>query len=105
MFHDRAHCPGGDCPQRSECLRYRAEVYGRQDFFGSPPYDRATQSCEHFIPLSSLMPTPEAIRTSAYHLWQREGCPEGRSVELWLRAERALVEAVLRDIAPESKRP
>ena len=29
----------------------------------------------------------EEIRQLAYRLWQEEGCPEGREVEHWLRAQ------------------
>ncbi|GAC1347759.1 MAG: hypothetical protein NVSMB18_33770 [Acetobacteraceae bacterium] len=30
--------------------------------------------------------TNEAIRIRAYHLWQKEGCPDGRDLEFWERA-------------------
>jgi hypothetical protein len=29
----------------------------------------------------------EVIRENAYHIWEREGRPEGREVEHWLEAE------------------
>jgi hypothetical protein len=29
----------------------------------------------------------EEIRQIAYRLWQEEGCPDGRNVEHWVRAE------------------
>lgn len=29
----------------------------------------------------------EDIRQLAYRLWQEEGCPEGRDIEHWLRAQ------------------
>ena len=29
----------------------------------------------------------EEIRQLAYRLWQEEGCPDGREVEHWLRAQ------------------
>lgn len=31
--------------------------------------------------------TVDQIRERAYELWQADGCPEGRDVEYWLRAE------------------
>jgi hypothetical protein len=31
-----------------------------------------------------------AIAHRAWEIWQREGCPEGRALEHWLRAEREL---------------
>ena len=37
-----------------------------------------------------LEPNPERearIRARAYHLWEADGCPHGRDVEYWLRAE------------------
>ncbi len=105
MLYDQLHCLGGECPQRKACVRYRARVYGRQDFFGSPPFDRRDQSCAHFIALESLAPTQGAIRTRAYHLWLSAGMPEGRADEFWLEAERTLVALAMRDIAPESERP
>ena len=32
----------------------------------------------------------EAVRIRAYHIWEREGCPQGRQQEHWMRAEREL---------------
>lgn len=32
----------------------------------------------------------DAIRHRAYQLWNEDGCPEGRAVEYWLRAEAEL---------------
>jgi len=29
----------------------------------------------------------EAVRRTAYFLWQQDGCPEGRSLDYWLRAK------------------
>lgn len=29
----------------------------------------------------------DRIRERAYELWQQDGCPDGRSLEYWLRAE------------------
>jgi hypothetical protein len=34
----------------------------------------------------------ETIRQRAYELWERDGRPEGRDTEYWLRAEAALVQ-------------
>lgn len=33
----------------------------------------------------------EAVRQRSYEIWQREGCPSGRSLEHWLRAEAELL--------------
>ncbi len=35
-------------------------------------------------------PPPEKIALRAYEMWQESGCPYGRDVEHWLRAEREL---------------
>lgn len=32
----------------------------------------------------------EIVRQRSYEIWRREGCPEGRSLENWLRAEMEL---------------
>jgi hypothetical protein len=39
-----------------------------------------------------LSPSNDAIEQRAYELWQAEGCPEGRQLEFWLRAEQELSE-------------
>jgi hypothetical protein len=48
MSFDVTLCAGGDCPIKQNCHRFTAVRLGRQDFFGSPPYNFATQSCEYF---------------------------------------------------------
>ncbi|MCC2112997.1 MAG: DUF2934 domain-containing protein [Hyphomicrobiales bacterium] len=30
--------------------------------------------------------TEEVVRSTAYRIWQDEGCPEGRAEEHWLKA-------------------
>jgi hypothetical protein len=35
-------------------------------------------------------PTPEQIAALAYHIWEEEGRPEGRSAEHWREAESLL---------------
>jgi hypothetical protein len=34
------------------------------------------------------------IEALAYHLWEREGCPPGRALTNWIRAERLLSDDV-----------
>jgi hypothetical protein len=41
-------------------------------------------------PSTKRVPTQEEISTRAYEIYVAEGCPEGSSVEHWLRAEREL---------------
>jgi hypothetical protein len=41
--------------------------------------------------------TQELIANRAYHLWMSLGCPQGRDLELWLQAEREIVDSEARD--------
>lgn len=41
------------------------------------------------------------IREAAYHLWLKEGRPEGRAEDHWHRAHAALVSG---DVAPKARR-
>ncbi len=90
MSDDITHCSGGDCPLREDCYRFRAEVFGRFDAFGRPPYDAATGRCAHHWPLSRLRPTAADVQRRAYFLWVREGRPDGRADEHWAAASAAL---------------
>jgi hypothetical protein len=40
------------------------------------------------------------IEETAYYLWLRDGCPEGRSHDYWLRAEAEVMSAIANDDAP-----
>ncbi len=42
----------------------------------------------------------DEIRHRAYRLWNEDGCPEGRALEYWLRAEAELAAAGGADAAP-----
>jgi hypothetical protein len=42
----------------------------------------------------SEMISEEEIRLRSYLIWQREGCPEGHSLDHWLRAKAELNEEV-----------
>ena len=44
----------------------------------------------------------QAIRERAYEIWQQEGRPEGRAVEHWILAERALAGSAE---PPQSEQP
>jgi Protein of unknown function (DUF2934) len=39
---------------------------------------------------------PQRIAERAYAIWEREGKPQGRDVEIWLRAEQELRKGELR---------
>ena len=89
---DITMCPGGDCPRRQGCYRHRAVAEGRQDWFGAPPFDRATGACDQFWDLARLQPTEDDVRTRAYHRWLAAGRPEGDPDVHW-HAARAELEA------------
>eukprot|EP01098_Paradermamoeba_levis_P003111 TRINITY_DN144_c0_g1_i1.p1 TRINITY_DN144_c0_g1~~TRINITY_DN144_c0_g1_i1.p1 ORF type:complete len:100 (+),score=19.95 TRINITY_DN144_c0_g1_i1:102-401(+) len=85
-------CPGGDCPLKQDCLRYRAVRYGRYNSWGSIPYDQQKKSCEHFVSINKLKPTEESIRQRAYMIYLNNGKIEGRDKENYFQAEKELNE-------------
>jgi len=99
MTDDLLHCSGAGCPCKNECLRFRAVAFGRFSAFGTPPWDTKRNTCEQHLPLPPLA-DDGTIRERAYHLWLREGRPEGTAARDWsvaraeLEAERR---ALLRD--------
>ncbi len=74
-------CSGEGCPFRDRCFRARAVAYGRQDWFGRPPFSAQTKSCDSFMPLPA--PSHGEVERKAYFLWQarqaagQPGTPEG----------------------------
>jgi hypothetical protein len=80
------YCVGETCPLRHDCYRHTQPSPGR-DRFGSLPYDPATGTCDHFV---SNIPSEALTRTTAYYIWQRHGCPEGRAQEHWGEAYASL---------------
>ncbi len=92
MGLDITMCPGGACPTRQRCYRYRAVTEGRQDYFGAPPFDPATG--DQLWDIAKLEPTDEEVRVRAYYLWVAAGRPEGgQSGDHWQAARSALLEA------------
>ena len=87
MPYDMLLCTGEGCPQKENCYRFTRPVYGRQDFFGSPPYKKDTGECEHFM---SNKPSLSAIRDMAYRYYVEENYVQGKELEHWLRAEKTL---------------
>jgi hypothetical protein len=90
MADDVTMCPGGACPRREGCYRYRALASARQDWLVTPPFDPVTGTCSLYWDLDAMRPTDEAVRFRAYLTWQREGCPEGRADAHWAEARAAL---------------
>jgi len=99
VAHDIALCPGGACPLREGCYRFRAAPDARQDWLTTPPYDPATGACSLFWDLRPIAPSDDDVRFHAYLLWQREGRPEGRADEHWAAARAALDAAFLARLA------
>ena len=75
-------CDGQNCPLKEECYRFTQPSPGR-DAFPASPYNHAAGACEQFY---SNIPNEELVRETAYHIWQRNGHPEGRQVEHWYEA-------------------
>ena len=46
----------------------------------------------------------ESVAKAAHRLWQEAGCPEGRELEFWLRAERITPRIRYFSVAPEPTR-
>ncbi len=88
MPYDVTMCDGGECPRKEDCLRFTGERYARQDFFGSPPYNKQTGECELFM---TNRPNPEWVRDLAYKYYLEENCPPNKELEHWLRAEQTLI--------------
>lgn len=96
MSEDLTHCPGGACPRRNQCYRYRAETFGRFDAFGDAPWNADRQNCEQFWDIARLGPTEEDIRFRAYLRWQAAGSPADTADADWQIA-RAELEASVRE--------
>lgn len=100
MAVDITMCPGGACPLRDGCFRYRAQPDARQDWFGRAPYDDAAKGCEQFWSLEAMAPDEATIRTRAYFLWERDGRPEGRADAHWRAARAELEDALAARLRP-----
>lgn len=48
---DITMCPGGDCPLKETCYRYKAEPSDYQSYWFEPPYYSGI--CEHYWEMSS----------------------------------------------------
>jgi len=82
-------CSGGDCTLKENCLRHTGTVAGRQDFFGTPPFNREVSTCGYFW---DDRPSQARISSLAYKFWQENHCPSGRDLEFWIMAESELTE-------------
>ncbi len=89
MPYDVSMCTGGDCPLRTNCLRFTGMILARQDFFGSPPYNKTDGTCQHYW---DDRPSTAQIQQYAYFIWLAAGKPNGCDIEHWHRAEIELLE-------------
>ena len=80
------YCPGYACPLRADCYRHTQPAPGR-DRFAALPYDAAAGTCASFV---TNLPSEAQIRETAYYIWLRSGCPEGRAQAHWDAAYRSL---------------
>ncbi|MCB1158335.1 MAG: DUF2934 domain-containing protein [Leptospiraceae bacterium] len=88
MSPDFLRCTGDFCPIKEHCLRYTMLVAGRQDFFGKPPFHSETGTCDYY---REDRPDAQRIQEVAYFFWQKEGCPQNKDLEFWLKAEHWLL--------------
>ena len=93
---DLTMCPGQGCPLRNRCYRFRAQAFGRQDYFGRLPFDAATGQCDEFWDLARLAPSKAQISERAYHLWVDGGRRAGAAEADWQMA-RAELDAEMTD--------
>lgn len=84
MSDDITLCVGGACPIKKFCQRCTAPVYGRQDFFGSMPFDISAKSCSFFIKNEAYF---EHVRLKAYEVWQKSEAPAESPDHYWQLAE------------------
>lgn len=42
-------CNGTDCPIKGQCKRYTDREDGQDWYFAPSPYNKGSESCEHFL--------------------------------------------------------
>lgn len=78
---------------RSQWAVFGEKLTSVKDAWSCSAYSCRMKTPNHRITLSptaAVAPSRDAIERLAYDLWQRKGCPIGRSLECWLEAEKAL---------------
>ena len=65
------------------------------------PRGKKKQPTLNELPAPTNEPTREEITAAAHALWEQEGCPEGRDLEHWLKAENQLRQGRARGAAPD----
>jgi hypothetical protein len=95
---DITMCSGEGCPLKDGCFRARAVAHGRQDWFGAPPFDAKTNSCESFMPLPAA--THKQIEEKAHFLWKARQATgqHGTAESDYLAAKQALEERMKEEL-------
>jgi hypothetical protein len=44
-------CPGGPCPRKENCLRFKTKTGNMQSWFVEAPLDENDMTCIYFIPV------------------------------------------------------
>ncbi|WP_394994051.1 hypothetical protein, partial [Emticicia sp.] len=88
MPYDITLCAGGDCPIKQFCNRHTAEILGRQDFFGSIPFDFFNKNCSFFIKNDNYF---GHIRLKAFEIWEMSLNQSQNSLQYWQLAEEAFI--------------
>jgi hypothetical protein len=60
-----------------------------------PSYDKMHEDPAH---------SEQRIRERAYHMWEAEGCPEGRADQYWNRAKELMEDETLSAYPPAASR-
>jgi hypothetical protein len=84
MPYDITLCAGGDCPIKNFCHRHTAEVLGRQDFFGTLPFNFSSKKCTYFLRNEAYF---EYIRKKAFKIWELSDKSANNSTTNWEQAE------------------
>ncbi len=87
MPYDITLCSGEGCPVKKYCERSTLEVLGRQDFFGTVPFDTVTRDCRFFYENETFR---SLQREKAYQLWQQAGEQHGKDLQHWQEARQAV---------------
>jgi hypothetical protein len=76
---------GDGCPIKQLCYRFTAEIEGRQDFFGSLPFNEGDNDCTFFW-IDTVR--NQQIRLIAHKIWENSGRKHGEDLKHWQQAEK-----------------
>jgi hypothetical protein len=93
-MYDILLCPGEGCPFKNYCFRHTAEILGRQNFFGSTPYQEKRNTCDYFYENSFFH---SEVQLKAYQIWQNQGCPVGQAMQHWQEAKIQVIQEAIKN--------